>query len=891
MGILLGFLTLAPFSGAHAQGVNVIRNGDFTGGISQWVVNPRIDPLWNPVSEGVVSLSPDDSYLGNVIHQNLNVTNIADTTFHFSMDLGQMYNWSDSQTIAVNVSWVDNSGNLHRDTVIEPPAQTLPSDPSALTPVTADFTFPTEARKLVKLEISRECYNYFTADNIVFSADGVTVGPVPTLSGVTPTTGPYGTQLTLVGTDFGSTPGFVSVGGSSEGVEITSWESTVITATVGDPVRSGRIYVVNDYVESDPAFSFNVTSPNYTVDVMEDRVKVIRGQMAEFVISVEFWNGFTTQTGIALSLMSPAGGGLPIHDFTPVPLKNRGGAVLKIDTSSLAAGEHQFMVQAIESHTLPRTAGFGLEVVTVSDIQFWQWDATYTNRTLINTEGSPDLTVTKQGWMSLYWDVIDSNGEILDSSAATALISGNPAILAAYPNPWGSHDIYAMENGLTTLTAQTPDGFAKSLDVQIAIPDSPKVTSAALDFPTISNTDTYTVTFSATGTESLGYGTSGSISFLTHVADWSPDNTTVTRQFTVDHENTPLGTCIFSAFTGGLGGYTSERPAFLNIVNAPSFSAALGGVKSVDRNLSPYMMEHFVLEFYDTEGTLAFSREVSSYHHQGAFSLGAIPPGSYRIKCVPGEGTGIEAQWYPNAPDLASADPVPFTQTLQAADIYFFLRYAPVPEQTYSVSGTVAPSGGPGLEGVSFDLSTASGAPLNMLSDSNGEYTFTNVAPGDYTLTPSLTGYSFDPMSRGVTILDSDVTGMHFTAIADSPVLTSTLSGSVTTSAPGYEVGVLGALVTVTGEGATYTTTTSQDGTWRIVGIPQGTYTITMGAEYHGDVVLPDVSVSSREVDVGSRIMEVTAPSGAACDINGDGIVDLTEVIYWLQIMSGARLQ
>ena len=63
---------------------------------------------------------------------------------------------------------------------------------------------------------------------------------------------------------------------------------------------------------------------------------------------------------------------------------------------------------------------------------------------------------------------------------------------------------------------------------------------------------------------------------------------------------------------------------------------------------------------------------------------------------------------------------------------------------TYNISGTII-DGASGLAGVQLILSGAS-LPAET-SNGAGAFTFTDVPPGSYTITPSLTGYSFTPIS------------------------------------------------------------------------------------------------------------------------------------------------
>ena len=79
---------------------------------------------------------------------------------------------------------------------------------------------------------------------------------------------------------------------------------------------------------------------------------------------------------------------------------------------------------------------------------------------------------------------------------------------------------------------------------------------------------------------------------------------------------------------------------------------------------------------------------------------------------------------------------------------------------TYSISGTVT-SSGTVLQGVSVTLSGSSSA--SVTTDASGKYTFTGLANGGYTLTPSQTGYTFTPTNIAVTLNGATVTGQNFT--------------------------------------------------------------------------------------------------------------------------------
>jgi hypothetical protein len=78
----------------------------------------------------------------------------------------------------------------------------------------------------------------------------------------------------------------------------------------------------------------------------------------------------------------------------------------------------------------------------------------------------------------------------------------------------------------------------------------------------------------------------------------------------------------------------------------------------------------------------------------------------------------------------------------------------------YSISGTVTYNG-TGLSGVTMTLSGSSTA--TKTTDSSGIYSFTGLSNGSYTVTPSLSEYTFTPANRSVTISGVNQTA-NFTA-------------------------------------------------------------------------------------------------------------------------------
>jgi hypothetical protein len=100
----------------------------------------------------------------------------------------------------------------------------------------------------------------------------------------------------------------------------------------------------------------------------------------------------------------------------------------------------------------------------------------------------------------------------------------------------------------------------------------------------------------------------------------------------------------------------------------------------------------------------------------------------------------------------------------------------------FSISGTVT-SGGFALPGVTVNLTGA--ATSTATTDSSGNYSFSGLANGAYTITPGKTGYTFSPPSRSVNVNGADVTGQNFTAPLAAATLVSPW-GSIGSNVPTY---------------------------------------------------------------------------------------------------------
>ncbi len=154
----------------------------------------------------------------------------------------------------------------------------------------------------------------------------------------------------------------------------------------------------------------------------------------------------------------------------------------------------------------------------------------------------------------------------------------------------------------------------------------------------------------------------------------------------------------------------------------------------------------------------------------GAYTLSGLANGTYTVT--------PSLSGYTFSPTSSSA-------TISGANVTGINFTATQVTTTYSISGTITLNGA-GLSGVTVSTTGASAT-----TTSTGAYTLAGLANGTYTVTPSLTGYTFSPTSLSVTISGANVTGKNFTATAvttgDTPLTSGVgLAGSVALNAYKY---------------------------------------------------------------------------------------------------------
>ena len=171
---------------------------------------------------------------------------------------------------------------------------------------------------------------------------------------------------------------------------------------------------------------------------------------------------------------------------------------------------------------------------------------------------------------------------------------------------------------------------------------------------------------------------------------------------------------------------------------------------------------------------------------------------------------------YTLTPSLAGYSFTPASTTVTVAGAAVTGQAFTSKALTYAVSGTVS---GDVKVGVTVTL-VGNGKSLSGTTDAAGAFSIAGATNGTYTLTPSLTGYTFTPASQSVTVSGAAVAGQSFVSKAVASAATYAVSGTVSGDIKA------GVAFTLDGNGKSLPGTTDATGAFSIAGVADGTYTL-----------------------------------------------------------------
>ena len=213
--VAFGGVTSTPTSWSNTQIVAAVPSGTITGNVMVSVSNLNSNGLlFTDTSAGILSLAPTSGLVGasvTITGVNFGSTQ-GSSTVTFNGTAASPTSWSSTQ-IVVPVPSGASSGNV-----------------------------------AVTVSSATSNGQYFTV-------------LIPTISALSPTSGPSGTSVTVSGSNFGSTQGSSTVTFNGTAATPTSWSATSIAVPVPSAASSGNVAVTVSGVASNGT-NFTVTSPS-----------------------------------------------------------------------------------------------------------------------------------------------------------------------------------------------------------------------------------------------------------------------------------------------------------------------------------------------------------------------------------------------------------------------------------------------------------------------------------------------------------------------------------------------------------------------------------------------------------------------------------------------------
>jgi hypothetical protein len=303
---------------------------------------------------------------------------------------------------------------------------------------------------------------------------------------------------------------------------------------------------------------------------------------------------------------------------------------------------------------------------------------------------------------------------------------------------------------------------------------------------------------------------------------------------------------------GYYGAFTANMHTDFNPSNSSISSVSI--VNSAKNRGIPVISAKQMLDWLDARNastfqSLAWSGNVLSF----TIGVGAGANGLQALVPPAGKGFG------PVSGITLDGAPVPFTmQTIKGVSYAVFAASAGAYEvtypalPTYTVFGAMTPAAT--ASGATVTL-TGDGDAVTTTADLSGNYLFTNVLDGNYTVSVAKPGYSFAPASQTIAVSGGDATAA---TIAGQPV---TISGTIAPAALAS-----GATLTLSG-GATVAP--DANGDFSFSGVADGTYTVTPFKSGHIFSPLSlSVTVANATSVSGVSFTVALAPSVITIDAN-----------------------
>ena len=370
------------------------------------------------------------------------------------------------------------------------------------------------------------------------------------------------------------------------------------------------------------------------------------------------------------------------------------------------------------------------------------------------------------------------SGTISGSGGNGAIVAlSGTASATTTANASGAYSFTGLTSGTYTVTSSL-SGFTFTPASQNAIVSNANVTGVNFS----------TVTYTISGTISGAGGNGATVTLMQGATTIA----TVTASSS--------GAYTFSGLTNGSYTVTPSLSGFTFSPLGQTATVSNANVTGVNFSTVTYTVSGTISGAGGNDATVTLSGTASA-------TTTANASGTYSF-------TGLSNGTYTVTPSLSGFTFAPASQNaiVSSANVAG-VNFSTV---TYAISGTLSGAGG---NGATVTLMQGATTIATVTASSSGAYTFSGLTNGSYTVTPSLSGFTFTPGSQSATVNNADVTAVNFTTV------TYTISGTIS--------GAGGSSATVTLGGAASATTVSASGAYAFSGLINGNYTVTPSESYY----------------------------------------------------------
>ena len=315
--------------------------------------------------------------------------------------------------------------------------------------------------------------------------------------------------------------------------------------------------------------------------------------------------------------------------------------------------------------------------------------------------------------------------------AASSVALSGTSTATATADARGNYLFPGLTNGTYTVTP--------TLAGSVFLPLSQTLTLNGANISGINFSPQAAVTFSISGTLSPSSGGAGATLAL---SGSSTASTTADANGNYNFRGLSNGSYTVTPTNSGYTFTPSKQSATLNGADQSgvNFTAQAAVSWSLSGTISP------IAGGANAKVTLSGAASITTTADaNGNYTFNGLANGSYTV--TPSKT---------NYAFLPAAQPV----TISGANLAAVDFSAQSTVSTYSISGSISPSS----TGAGTSVSLSGAATATTLADANGNYSFNQLVPGTYAVTPAKSGFSFAPTTQSVTLSGSTVNNINFAA-------------------------------------------------------------------------------------------------------------------------------